>query len=119
MKIFGEYIKSLRISKEITLRDFCRRVNIDASNWSKIERGKISPPKSKTVLNNIAETLGIETSSEEYLTLCDLAAISYIPTELLSNKEVVEKLPVFFRTARGEKPTDDELKELINLIKAG
>jgi hypothetical protein len=42
-----------------------------------------------------------------------LASISFIPAELLGDAAVAEKLPVFFRTLRGEKPTREELEELI------
>ncbi len=119
MKTFGEYIKNLRIQKELTLREFCRKVDLDPSNWSKTERGINPPPKSQYVLNTIAEILGLNLNSEEYKTLIDLAAISHIPTELISDNDILEKLPVFFRTVRGEAPTKKELDDLINLIKKG
>lgn len=48
-KKFAEYIKDLRVEKEITLREFCKISGLDPSNWSKIERGIHAPPKSKEV----------------------------------------------------------------------
>lgn len=117
MVIFGEFIRNLRIEKKLTLREFCRSANIDPSNWSKIERGFSLPPKSKHALQGIAETLNIEEGSEEYNALFDLAAISHIPTDLVPNQRVVNKLPVFFRTLRGEKPSLGELEELIKILK--
>ena len=47
MLTFGEFIKQLRLQNRITLREFCRLAGIDPSNWSKIERGMLQPPKSK------------------------------------------------------------------------
>lgn len=117
MITFGEFTKDLRIKKAFTLREFCRSINFDPSNWSRIERSLFPPPKSKQVLQGIAETLNLEEGSEEYHTLFDLAAISYIPAELVGDQRVVDKLPVFFRTIRGEKPNRDELEELIKLMK--
>jgi len=117
METFGEYIKSLRISKQITLRDFCKKADLDPSNWSKIERGISPPPKSTLVLTSIAHALNISDKSEEYNTLYDLAAISHIPKELVTDKEIFEKLPVFFRTARGDSPNRKELEKLFKLIK--
>ena len=117
MKAFGEYIRQLRISKEITLREFCQKASLDPSNWSKIERGISPPPKSRLVLEAIAKVLELKPNSEEYIALFDLAAISHIPTQLVSDKEILEKIPVFFRTARGEKPNDEELEKLIKLIR--
>ncbi len=117
MITFGEFIKNLRIERRMTLREFCRAAKLDPSNWSKIERGFAPPPKSKVVLQGIAEVLNIEEGSEEYITLFDLAAIGHIPTDLLSDEQVLDKLPVFFRTIRGEKPSRKELEELIRIMR--
>jgi transcriptional regulator with XRE-family HTH domain len=117
MITFGEFIKNLRIERRMTLREFCRTAKLDPSNWSKIERGFAPPPKSKVVLQGIAEGLNIEEGSEEYITLFDLAAIGHIPIDLLSDEQVLDKLPVFFRTIRGEKPNRKELEELIRIMR--
>jgi transcriptional regulator with XRE-family HTH domain len=117
MKKFGEYIKELRIKNQITLREFCKRSGLDPSNWSKIERGINAPPKSKEVLGTIAKALDLTINSSEYNQLFDYAMIDFIPKELTEDSKVLDKLPLFFRTARGEKPTEDELNELIKLIK--
>jgi transcriptional regulator with XRE-family HTH domain len=117
MLTFGEFIKQLRLQNRITLREFCRLSGIDPSNWSKIERGMLPPPKSKLMLEEIAKILKVKKNSDDWYTLMDLAAITHIPKELLSNQAIVEKLPVFFRTLRGQKPTEEELENLIKLIK--
>jgi len=119
MKTFGDFVKELRISKEITLREFCRKSRQDPSNWSKIERDLIPPPKSKIALEQIAFAMEIEPNTEEFNTLNDLAAISFIPKELLGEEEILGKLPVFFRTVRGGPPNEQELEELIELIRKG
>ena len=117
MVTFGEFVKDLRMKNNLTLREFCRITNLDPSNWSKIERGIFPPPKSKKVLQEIAKTLNLNESSDDRDALFDLAAISHIPSELISSQEVVDKLPIFFRTLRGEKPTREELEELIEILK--
>ncbi|MBA7521223.1 hypothetical protein ES705_13327 [subsurface metagenome] len=119
MKTFGNYIKEKRIEKKITLRKFCKQAELDPSNWSKIERGLLQPPKSRFVLEIIANILKMKKGSEEYYTLFDLAAISFVPNDLIADEKVLEKLPVFFRTVRGEPPTREELEKLINLIREG
>jgi len=116
MQSFGEFIKDRRIQKKITLREFCRTTKIDPSNWSKIERGVLPPPKSRMLLQEISHALKIEDQSEDFYALMDLAAISFIPKELCANESVIEKLPVFFRTLRSKKPSRKELEELIRLI---
>jgi transcriptional regulator with XRE-family HTH domain len=119
MLTFGEFVKQSRLQNKITLREFCRITNIDPSNWSKIERGVLPPPKSKNILSGIAKVLGFEENTENWHTLMDLAAITHIPKELLSDQSIVDKLPIFFRTLRGQKPNRAELEELIKLIKEG
>ncbi len=116
MGAFGSFVRDIRMKNSITLREFCRNASIDPSNWSKIERGVLQPPKTELLLKNIAKSLNIKDGSDEYKTLLELAAIEYIPTELLSNQSIVDRLPVFFRTARGDKPNRKELEELIKLL---
>ena len=117
--MFGEFIKSMRIKKDIGLREFCRRLSIDASNWSKVERGVLAPPQDKDKLNQIAEVLNIEKGSELHNELIDKASIDagIIPKDILSDQETLNSLPMFFRTVRSEKPTPEELEKLIKKIR--
>ena len=114
---FASFIREKRIKAGLTLREFCRLSGFDASNWSKVERGLLTPPQSKKVLDEIAVILKIKKGSEEYKELKDLAALSAIPEDLIE-PEILQQLPVFFRTVRGEKPNEKELKALISKIKS-
>lgn len=114
---FASFIREKRINAGLTLREFCRLSGFDASNWSKVERGLLTPPQSKKVLDEIAVILKIKKGSEEYKEMKDLAALSAIPEDLIE-PEILEQLPVFFRTVRGEKPNEEELKALVNKIKS-
>jgi transcriptional regulator with XRE-family HTH domain len=117
--MFGELIKTLRLDRDIGLREFCRQLSIDASNWSKVERGILPPPQGDEKLEQIAEVLGIKKSSELYTELKDKAAIDagIIPKDLLSDQETLNALPMFFRTVRSEKPTAEEIEKLIEKIR--
>ena len=117
--MFGEFFKSLRIEKDIGLREFCRRLSIDASNWSKVERGVMAPPQDEEKLDQIAGVVGIEKDSELYNEFKDKAAIAagIIPRDILSDQETLNALPMFFRTVRSEKPTPEELDKLIQKIR--
>lgn len=114
---FANFIREKRIASGFTLREFCRCTGFDASNWSKVERGLLTPPQSKNILESIASVLKLETGSQDYKEMLDLAALSTIPGELIES-EILEQLPVFFRTVRGEKPTEEELKTLIDKIRS-
>ncbi|HNT93850.1 MAG TPA: helix-turn-helix transcriptional regulator [Bacteroidales bacterium] len=117
MKTFADFIREKRIAAGLTLREFCRLTGFDASNWSKIERNLLPPPQSRSVLESIASVLSIVPDSQVYKELMDLAALSSVPEDLIE-PEILEQLPVFFRTVRGEKPTEEELKTLINKIRS-
>ena len=117
--MFGEFIKERRINKGISLREFCKRVEIDASNWSKVERGLLAPPQDEERLRKIARALDIKFGSALWKEMKDKTNIDagIIPNDILSDEKVLNSLPMFFRTIRSEKPTPEELDKLINMIR--
>ena len=119
LKKFGELLRDYRMKKNFSLRDICKIVNYDPSNWSKIERGLISPPNDPKTLPEWADAMGIKRESTEYYNFIDLANIAQgiIPDYIMQEKDLVRALPAFFRTIRNEKPTKKEIDDLINLIK--
>jgi len=118
---FGAFIKEKRNKAGLSLREFCRILNEDASNWSKVERGILSPPQDEDKLKKIAKIVKIKAGSDDWKTLSDYANIDAgrIPDYLMSDKEVLKALPVFFRTIGSIKPTQEELSKLIETIKKG
>jgi hypothetical protein len=47
----------------------------------------------------------------------DVLQTGRIPPEILENEELMEKLPVLFRTLRGQKVPDEQLDELVRKIR--
>jgi transcriptional regulator with XRE-family HTH domain len=117
--MFGELIKKIRAEKRLGLREFCLAADFDPSNWSKVERGVSSPPQDQKILNRIVAILGLPENSKEKENIFDYAAIDAgkIPQYILNDAELVKRLPVFFRTATGKKPTVEELKRLAEILK--
>jgi len=66
-----------------------------------------------------AEQLGITEYSSDWYTMIDLAAIEkgIIPFDLKKNQSALEKLPLFYRTLRGQKPTENEMKKIAELLR--
>ena len=116
---FGRNIKEIRLKKKLSLREFSRRIQMDASNWNKIEREVKPPPQDEEKLMKISQVLGISLESDQYSTLKDLAAIDsgIIPRDLLNDEETLKSLPIFFRTIRNRRPTEEQLRELIESIR--
>ncbi len=118
-KTFGECLRELRKERRLTLREFCRRAQLDAGNVSRIERGLLRPPSGPEIVARYAAALDLEEGSDEWHNFCDLAATSngIIPRDLATNEDVLGVLPIFFRTLRGDKPTVKEMKALLQKIK--
>lgn len=110
--MFNETVKSLRIQKRLTLRDFCEQVGLDPSNWSKVERGVNPPPGDVGLLERLAGFF--ELSGSEKLEFMDAAALQRreIPPDVADNVILQRALPAFFRAARGHELTEEELASL-------
>ncbi len=117
-KAFGEMLKELRLKRELTLRKFCLITGVDPGNLSRWERGVSAPPADGTV-ERMAATLGLERGTDEFDDFFATAALSKgrLPKKVLSDEELVAKLPMFFRTLDGKKLTEEQLDLLIEKIK--
>lgn len=108
---FGEFVRELRARKRMKLREFCVAYGHDPSNWSKMERGDLPPSEYRQTLEQWASQLGLEKGMDDWYKFFDLAFVERgkIPDDLLSNEELMNDLPIFFRTLRGDKPSEEEL----------
>lgn len=118
LKKFGSLLNKLRTENNLSIREICKLVNYDPSNWSKIERGLISPPSDDKTLKLWAKVLKVK--GEGIQEFMDNASIGQgiIPDDILNKAEMLELMPAFFRTVRNKKPNKEEIDRLINLIKS-
>ncbi len=116
---FGSFFKELRQNRGKTLRRFCLDNGFDPGNISKMERGLLPPPGSEAKLKEYAKALKIRRGSEAWYQFFDLArtATGRIPPEVMRNRDVAARLPLLFRTLRGQKVSEQKLNELIRLIR--
>ena len=116
-KTFGDFLKQRRIALGQTLRAFCASHGFDAGNFSKMERGVLAPPHGDERLVNYAEALGLERESSEWFEFFDLASAARgeIPSDLLSDAQIVERLPVMFQAMREIDPA--KLDQFIELVR--
>lgn len=112
---FGSFMKKVRIQKGWTLRDFCIKNGFDPGNYSRLERGLFPPPQREELLEKYATALGLTRGDDDWLHFFDLAAASRgeLPKDLLSDEELLGKLPVLFRSLRGSAVPAHKLDELI------
>ena len=118
-KNFAEFFKSLRKERRITLRDFCVKAGADPGNISRLERGALVPPQDRSILTRYAQALGLGEGSDAWYLFFDLAAADrgMIPHDIMENEQLAGRLPAFFRTLRGQKPTEKELRKVLEKLK--
>lgn len=117
--LFGSFIKKKRKELGLTLRRFCTENGLDPGNMSRLERGLLPPPQGREKLERLARLLKLKKGSDEWYELFDLAAAEKgrIPEDILRDEDVVAKLPLLFRTLRGQKVPDGKLDELVRKIR--
>lgn len=117
LKKFGAMLNKLRTENNLSIRDVCKLVSYDPSNWSKVERGLIPAPTEEKILKSWAKALRVK--KEDIQDFMDNAIIaqSLIPSDILEKNEMLQLMPAFFRTVRNKKPSKKELDDLVDLIK--
>ena len=117
--MFGEFIKQIRARQRLGLREFCLEHGHDPSNWSKIEREVMAPPRDDETLRKWAKQLGLKPDTDDWHKFFNYAAVDAgrIPDHLLEDEELAAHLPVFFRTLSGQKPSREDLEKLLEIIR--
>lgn len=116
--LFGEFFKKARLETGQTLRGSCLAHGYDPGNISKIERGRLTPPQGGKKLKEWATSLGLKESTDKYQEFFDLAYAcnGIVPPEILSNEEVVKKLPLTFKALRLNTGSTEQRDRLVETI---
>ncbi len=116
---FGEYFRGLRARLNMPLRQFCIANGYDPGNISRLERGLLAPPPADEKLRDYAKALKIKKGSDEWITFFDLAAVARreIPEDIMADEDLVKRLPLVFRTLRGQKVGEKNLDALVDKIR--
>ena len=64
---FGGTLRKIRIHNKLTMREMCRRCGMDVGNYSKLEAGKLAPPKSKKKIAALFKDLDVYEFQEQVL----------------------------------------------------
>jgi len=117
--LFGEYFKQLREKRGLSLRSFCITNGFDPGNISRLERGTFLAPESQGKLREYAKALGLTEGSTEWIEFFDKAAASrgMIPHDLHKEEDLVRRLPLLFRTLRGQRLSSDALDKVVELVR--
>ena len=116
-KSFGDLVHMRRIALNLTLRKFCLENDFDPAYISRIENNIIPAPAKDDVLKKLAKSLKYKEASEEWNEFIALASISRGEIPVRLNKRVVKLLPALCRKEDGSELSEEEIRELINIIK--
>jgi transcriptional regulator with XRE-family HTH domain len=116
---FGSFFMAKRKALKKNLREFCRENGFDAGNLSKIERGIATPPQGKEKRLQYASAIGIKEGTDEWLEFCDLATIAAgkIPARIVSDKDLMNAMPVLFRSIDREGVSEETIRELLEALR--
>lgn len=116
---FGEYLRASRLKAGYGLRAFAEAIEMQPSNLSNVEHGRISPPQDLGTLTRLAEVLGFQEGSKERERLFDLAVShkkSALPPDVAAFAAKTPGIPVILRTIQNRKLAKQEIDELTRFI---
>lgn len=104
MNEFGRFLRAKREEQRVSLRAFALGIEMDPSNYSKIERGVLPPPDGE-MLERIGDEIGIQRSTEEWQRFYYMASVArgQIPSDIAQDEDIMAALPAFFQRLREEK----------------
>jgi len=85
----GERIKKLREARELSQKEVATAINMDQSQYSKIEKGRTDP--TTTTLEKIAKAIGIDIS-ELFADNDPLADVNSIDKSVMEKLQLLEQL---------------------------
>ena len=116
---FGEYLRACRLKAGYGLRVFAEAIEMQPSNLSNVEHGRIPPPQDLETLTRIAEMLGLPEGSRERERLFDLAVAHKkraLPADIAAFAAKTPGIPVILRTLQNRRLTQKEIEDLTRYI---
>jgi len=107
---FGNRVRELRKAKGLTQKDLAASVKLDFTYISKVETGKADPP-GEDVVRGLARALGADPEELVYLA-------GKVPKALRGVVASSSAIPVVFRALRDGTIDDEELKSLVEALRA-
>jgi len=112
IQTFGDYLRDLRVQRDISMRTLAKELSMDVGNLSKIENGKMKPPMKEQFIENISEILKLSKDEKEKLIDISSHESGEYPRDI---KEVLKEhsyIPVLLRTISNKKLSDEDIRKL-------
>lgn len=115
---FGNYLRACRLQAGYGLRSFAEAIDMQPSNLSNIEHGRVNPPQDRDTLTKIADTLGLRGMARNRI--FDLAVAhkpGALPPDVAEFAGRTPGIPVLLRTIADRKLTRKDLDALVEHVK--
>jgi len=109
---FGDYLRELRIRREISMRTLAKELNMDVGNLSRIENGKMKPPMKEQFLEDISDILKLSKKEKEKLIDISSHESGEYPRDIKEMLKEHSYIPVLLRTISNKKLSDEEIRKL-------
>jgi transcriptional regulator with XRE-family HTH domain len=118
---FGGYLRALRLQAGVGLRAFAEAAEMQPSNLSNLEHGRLNPPQDKKTVDHLADLLGLEPGSSPRARFFDLAVAGRDrpPADVAAYAARTPGIPVLLRTIENRGLSEEELRRLTERIRAG
>lgn len=116
---FGAYLRECRLKAGYGLRSFAEAIDMQPSNFSNVEHGRVPPPQDPAMLATISDTLGLPEGSKERTRLFDLAVAHKqpaLPPDVAAFAAKTPGIPVLLRTIENKRLTREDLAKLTDYI---
>lgn len=115
---FGEFLRAQRLRAGFGLRAFAEMAEMQPSNLSNIEHGRIAPPQDREILSNLADLLDLPERSAERARLFDLAVEGRdrLPADVASFAARTPGIPTLLRTIDNRRLSQGQIAELTEYV---
>lgn len=114
MEKFGEYLKNLRLKKDISLREFAKKLGIQPSYLSDIEQGKRNAPSKEKQEQIIRELNLNEQETDKFYDLAKEGKETEIAEDVKDIITSNESLTVLCRKIRRENINVEDIIRQLN-----
>jgi len=109
---FGDYLRDLRVHRDISMRSLAKELNMDVGNLSKIENGKMKPPMKEQFIEDISDILKLSKGEKEKLIDISSHESGEYPRDIKEMLKEHSYIPVLLRTISNKKLSDEEIRKL-------
>jgi len=113
---FGDYLRDLRVQRDISMRTLAKELNMDVGNLSKIENGKMKPPMKERFIEDISDILKLSKDEKEKLIDISSHESGEYPRDIKEMLKEHSYIPVLLRTISNKKLSDEEIRKLIKRL---